>query len=593
VQAAIEARAIGQRGHAKSVTLRDASLTIGCGELVAIVGGAGSGKTTLLDALSGLRPPSSGVVVRRSAVQRIGYVPDADTLPPVLPLGRALRYTAVLRGVAASGDLIDGVLRLANLSQRAAVPVADLDPGERRRAAIAAELLACPELMFLEEPTAGLDPAQGAEIMRLLRVRCDEGMTVVLTTNRPLDAVRCDRVAVLATGGHLAFYGTPDGACGYFGADSLDEIYERLAGLGDPAMAWSRRFFHFSQTRAGFLPALATPPAPDPWALLPDAAGPHSAGSPSVPLTATDPEDDLAGLVPRAGNVRPGAGRNWAAEPAGSPGRCPAGASSVDTSADEARTGPAENGQSEFAASWAGADQAAVLAAGAAGRRASRGQDALLPARQLPLLAGRNAAVLARSVPARVVFAGLPAALLVALAVLIGVGALDGHAAASAWLVSAGFGLGLGYGLPQVRDELGVLRAERFAGLNSTAYVLAKAAVVLPVLAVADAIVLTVPAGCSRLPAGYGAFYLTVLLSSAVAYFLALLISVSLQAPARAPTPAGAASVPLTLAVAALLVVLDRAAWENWVLLAALAVLLLMAASIVIDRRNPCPRDAR
>jgi hypothetical protein len=156
--------------------------------------------------------------------------------------------------------------------------------------------------------------------------------------------------------------------------------------------------------------------------------------------------------------------------------------------------------------------------------------------------------------------------------------------------VSCGFGLGLGYGLPQVRDELGVLRAERFAGLNSTAYVLAKAAVVLPVLAVADAIVLTVPAAHSRLPAGYGAVYLTVLLSSAVAYFLALLISVSLQAPARAPTPAGAASVPLTLLVAAFLVVLDRAAWENWVLLAAVAAVLLMAASIVIDRRNPCPR---
>ena len=188
------------------------------------------------------------------------------------------------------------------------------------------------------------------------------------------------------------------------------------------------------------------------------------------------------------------------------------------------------------------------------------------------------------------VFAGLPAALLAAFAVLIGVGALDAHAAASAWLVSGGFGLGLGYGLPQVRDELGVLRAERFAGLSSTAYVLAKAAVVLPVLAVADAIVLAVPAASSRLPSGFGAVYLTVLLSSAVAYFLALLISVSLSAPARAPTPAGAASVPLTLLIAALLIVLDRAAWENWVLLAALSTVLLMAASIVIDRRNPCPR---
>ena len=265
----------------------------------------------------------------------------------------------------------------------------------------------------------------------------------------------------------------------------------------------------------------------------------------------------------------PNDGRNWAAEPGGPPG---------PASADPALAG---------LAGAARPDQAAVPARV---RGAGRAAGVLRPARQLSLLAARNVAVLARSVPARVVFAGLPVALLAAFAVLIGVGALDAHAAASAWLVSGGFGLGLGYGLPQVRDELGVLRAERFAGLSSTAYVLAKAAVVLPVLAVADAIVLAVPAASSRLPSGFGAVYLTVLLSSAVAYFLALLISVSLSAPARAPTPAGAASVPLTLLIAALLIVLDRAAWENWVLLAALSTVLLMAASIVIDRRNPCPR---
>ena len=127
------------------------------------------------------------------------------------------------------------------------MPVGELTGGERKRAAIAAELLAKPRLLFLEEPTTGLDPARGRELMRFLRDLCDEGMTVVLTTQNTLDADRCDKVAVLATGGHLAFFGTPAAACEYFGADSLDEIYERLAGLGDPAAAWSRRFFPFLQ----------------------------------------------------------------------------------------------------------------------------------------------------------------------------------------------------------------------------------------------------------------------------------------------------------------------------------------------------------
>ncbi len=107
-------------------------------------------------------------------------------------------------------------------------------------------------------------------------------MTVLLTTSSPLDAARCDKVAVLATGGHLAFFGTPAAARGYFGADSLEEIYERLAGLGDPAAAWSRRFFHFSRTRAGFTQVPTTPRAPGPAVLVPDAAGPHSAGRPGL-----------------------------------------------------------------------------------------------------------------------------------------------------------------------------------------------------------------------------------------------------------------------------------------------------------------------
>src|SRR6185437_14501970 len=112
-------------------------------------------------------------------------------------------------------------------------------------------------------------PAQATEVLRLLRRLARGGMTVLLTTSSPVDAARCDKVAVLAAGGHLAFYGTPAAARGYFGADSLEEIYERLVGLGDPAAAWSRRFFHFSRTRVGFTLVPTTPRAPGPAVLCP------------------------------------------------------------------------------------------------------------------------------------------------------------------------------------------------------------------------------------------------------------------------------------------------------------------------------------
>ena len=246
VQPAIEVRAIGQQARSsEEVTLRDVSLTVGHGELMAIIGGSGSGKTTLLDAMSGLRPPSSGTVARSTVgpvrVGRyVGYIPNADTIAPVLPLDRALHYTAALRDARVGDGGVADALRAVDLAGRAATPAGELDAGQRKRAAIAAELLTEPAQLFLEEPTIGLDPAQGAEVMRRLRRLCDNGTTVVLTTQNPLDAVRCDKVAVLATGGHLAFFGTPAAACDYFAADSLDEIYERLAGLGDPAAAWSQ-----------------------------------------------------------------------------------------------------------------------------------------------------------------------------------------------------------------------------------------------------------------------------------------------------------------------------------------------------------------
>ena len=201
------------------VTLRDVTLSVGHGELIAIIGGSGSGKTTLLNTMCGLRPPATGEVLR-SGDEPVGYVPQDDIIHVALPLERTLRYAAALRDVPDPGGAVEQVLRTLELTGREAVPVGSLSGGERKRASIAAELLARPELFFLDEPTSGLDPARGAELMRTLRRLCEAGTTVVLTTHNPLDAEVCDKVAVLAAGGHLAFYGTPAAARDYFGADT-------------------------------------------------------------------------------------------------------------------------------------------------------------------------------------------------------------------------------------------------------------------------------------------------------------------------------------------------------------------------------------
>src|SRR5215472_1732916 len=197
VRAAIEVRAVGQQARHGVVTLRDVTLTVEHGELIAIIGGSGSGKTTLLSTMCGLRPPAHGEVIRASGGP-VGYVPQDDIIHAALPLQRTLRYAAALRGVPNPPEAVEAVLRVLELSGREVVPVGGLSGGERKRASIAAELLAGPGVFFLDEPTSGLDPARGAELMRTLRGLCNDGTTVVLTTHNPLDAETCDKVAVLA-----------------------------------------------------------------------------------------------------------------------------------------------------------------------------------------------------------------------------------------------------------------------------------------------------------------------------------------------------------------------------------------------------------
>jgi ABC-type multidrug transport system ATPase subunit len=557
VQVAIEVRAIGQRARSGEVTLRDISLAAGHGELVAIIGGSGSGKTTLLDAMSGLRPPSSGTVRR---IQRnIGYVANGETIHAVLPLARALRYRAALRGLRVFDGEVAEAIHVVGLASSATTPVGELDAGQRRRAAIAAELLAQPSLLFLEEPAAGLDPAQSTEVMRLLRRLADEGTTVVLTTSSPLDAARCDKVAVLATGGHLAFFGTAEAACGYFGADSLDEIYERLAGLGDPVTAWSRRFFHFSRTSAGFTTSGTVPPPPGSALLVPDSAGPHSAGPPSMGSFAGDVGSDLTttGLL---------------------------AASPVAVADDGAYGLPSVAAEVEAEQEFA--DSHALEGAGLHTRRAAARM--LVAVRQSAVLIRRNADVLARSRPALVALAAAPVAVLLAFATLFGLGAFDAARPGPAfWVVFGAFLIGLACGLPQVQDELGALAAERFSGLSCAAYVLAKAAVLVPVLAVADAVIVALPGLLGRLPGGgYGPAFVTALLSSVLALALGLLLSAARPTSSRAVAPV-AVGLPSVLLAAALLALLDRPIWGDWLVLTAFAAALLTATATLIARRFP------
>jgi ABC-type multidrug transport system ATPase subunit len=259
--------------------LQDVSLTVGGGELVAIVGGSGAGKTTLLEALSGISPADHGTVrfgdldpySERVRVQTLlGYVPQDDIIHAELPLARTLTHAARLRlprgtTTVEVAERVDDAMRILGLQERAGTLVAALSGGQRKRASIAVEMLTAPRIFFLDEPTSGLDPATAAGLTRTLRALADRGATVIFTTHSVQDLAECDRIAFLARGGRLVFVGDLAAAYERFGATEPHEIYARL----DDADSLLTPVAPAEATRGADPPAAARPVGPfRQWAIL-------------------------------------------------------------------------------------------------------------------------------------------------------------------------------------------------------------------------------------------------------------------------------------------------------------------------------------
>lgn len=223
--------------------LDDVSLRLAPGELVAVVGASGAGKSTLLASLAGLMKIAAGSVdlvtpgvgSSGSPYGAVGLVPQDDILHPDLSLDRTLRHAAGLRLPGGSQQVraaVDDVLRELDLVDRAPVPVGALSGGQRKRANIAVELLSRPTLCLLDEPTSGLDPATARSLVATLRGLADRGAGMAFTTHALADVETCDRLVVLAPGGRLVYDGPPRLAAAHLGAETLTDLYDRLA---DPA----------------------------------------------------------------------------------------------------------------------------------------------------------------------------------------------------------------------------------------------------------------------------------------------------------------------------------------------------------------------
>jgi ABC transport system ATP-binding/permease protein len=245
----LDAERLSVRVRDKQI-LAETTLSIEPGELVVVIGESGSGKSTLVRALAGVSQPTAGVVTVNGEpvavrLTDIGYVPQDEIVHAGLTVREALRYAARLRlpGDATADDVKASVERV--LSELALEPHADtrigsLSGGQRKRAGVASELLSRPSLLFLDEPTTGLDPGLESRMMELLRSLANDARAVVVVTHATKNLRLCDRLLVMGRGGLLCFEGTPDEALAVFGVADFDDIYVALDD--QPAAAWRERF---------------------------------------------------------------------------------------------------------------------------------------------------------------------------------------------------------------------------------------------------------------------------------------------------------------------------------------------------------------
>ena len=185
------------------------------GEVFGLLGPNGAGKTTTVEILEGLRPRTAGEVKvldfdpdrqRKSLKDRIGVCLQATNLPDKITVREALDFFGSLYSRRADGDAVLARLQLTDKKNAA---YATLSGGQKQRLALALALINDPQMLFLDEPTTGLDPQVRLEIRDLIEELRAEKRTILMTTHYIEEAERlCDRVAIIDAGLIIAM-GTP------------------------------------------------------------------------------------------------------------------------------------------------------------------------------------------------------------------------------------------------------------------------------------------------------------------------------------------------------------------------------------------------
>ena len=223
--------------------LDDVTLSIDEGEIIALLGPNGAGKTTLISIICGLVVPTGGTVrvgghdIRtdwRAARKLIGLVPQEIALEPFEKVINCVRFTRGLYGMPPDEAYIERILRSLSLWDKRDAATRELSGGMKRRVLIAKALSHQPKVLFLDEPTAGVDVALRREMWQVVGDLRREGVTIILTTHYLEEAEEmADRIGVIAKGSLLLVKPTSE-LMGEFGKKTLSiELDQPLAAIPD------------------------------------------------------------------------------------------------------------------------------------------------------------------------------------------------------------------------------------------------------------------------------------------------------------------------------------------------------------------------
>lgn len=230
-------------GAAKSVVIDGLSFALRRGECYGLLGPNGAGKTTTLRLCLGLTAPDHGEITlaghaipadARPARIRVGVVPQGDNLDPDFTVAENLLVFGRYFGIrdAEIKARIPKLLEFSNLTAKKDARIGELSGGMRRRLTLARALVNDPDLIFMDEPTTGLDPQARHMIWERLKTLLSQGKTIFLTTHFMDEAERlCDRLAVIDHGKMIA-EGAPRDLIGEHIEAEVVEVY------GENARAW-------------------------------------------------------------------------------------------------------------------------------------------------------------------------------------------------------------------------------------------------------------------------------------------------------------------------------------------------------------------